>query len=522
MKKRTLHRLWNRAAAVLLLAACTPNLPGSALPTMDPTLIAVAAEATVTAMARANAATAAADAPASTAAAATAAADSSSSIATASAPGGQATAAPLEPSDFWVVYITKNKLAAVNGDGTQKAQLTNTPGRDYLPIWSPDGKTLAFIRFDGSNLVDGTLHLLPAGSNTPRILDVGNTYSQFFWTRDSQGITAVSGSSDDLSFYLLDANSSARSKIAEHVTEFPRLSPDGKQVAFLMNMGSPCSGMGCTQPNDIYLYDLTTRQTTRLTSDDTPKMALNWSPDGTQLVYHREDEGSSQVEILQADGKVIASRADPPWWRDFWLRSPVGSLIAYYVNDTDNGAVDIYTMPASGSGEPRKVIRIEKTGETAAYIDTFRWRPDGTGFIFNLWTAVNTVNLDGSNLRALPVTLENIFFDVRPTVDTFTPAAGPTPPTKWALCPGALESRLDVGRQASVTTDPPVPNNVRNAPAKTGQLVGKIQPGEMIEIIGGPVCDKGMIWWEIKSLNSSVKGYTVEGDMETYWLVPEP
>ena len=49
----------------------------------------------------------------------------------------------------------------------------------------------------------------------------------------------------------------------------------------------------------------------------------------------------------------------------------------------------------------------------------------------------------------------------------------------------------------------------------------QIQPGERVEILRGPECEDGLTWWEIRSLSSSLKGWTPEGDESTYWLIPE-
>lgn len=509
MKKYTRFQRMILILPTLLISACMPALPAPAAPTQDPTEIAIAAEATVTAMALSNA-------PIVTL--------TSVQLPTATSPAASTTVPTTAPQtdDFWVVYLAKHKLNTINKDGTKKAQLTNTPGVDYLPTWSPDGKALAFIRFEGSNHQDGTLHILPAGSNTPYILDKDHLYNHFIWMADSQQILATSGWSGAFDVYLMDISGKPPIQVEKGVSEYPRLSPDGKKFALLKNTGALCDGKGCTMPNDLFLYEIATGRTTRLTGDALPKVNINWAPDGSQIVFHLAYETDNLVEIIQPDGKLVASKAAPPWWRDFWLRSPDGSQIAFFNNDTGNNAVDIYTVPVGGSDEKRKVTRLEKSGDMPPYIDTFRWRPDGSGVVFNMWTGLYTVNLDGSGLRAMPVTLENIFFDVRPTTDSYTPAPDPTPPASWKLCPGGLESRLDVGRKAQVTIDPPTPNNVRQYASKAAKLVGQIKPGEEIEIIGGPVCDRGLTWWEIRSLKSGLKGYTLEGDLKTYWLVPVP
>ncbi len=489
--------------ALLLLTACFPGKPTAApQPTLDPTIIAIAAEATVTELARANR-------PAT------------------AAPKPSATAAPqiptTPPSDFWIAYLQNHRVAVMNGEGSQSTFLTNTPGIDYLPTWSPDGKSLAFLRFDGSSHTDGILNVLALNSDTPSGIDAGSFYNYFAWMPDGKQLLATrSGQNATLEAYLLDLAAAQPVLVAKDVAEFPRLSPDGKKIALLMNTGAPCNSIGCATPNDIFVYDVASRQTTRLTSDMKPKNSITWSPDAQQIAYHLMggDIAHPVVEIIQPDGKTVASKQTPPWWTNPWVRSPDGKQIAYHIQITEGaGGEEIYVVPSSG-GASRKVTRLENSADLSAAIDTLRWRPDSSGFVFNMWIKVYTVNLDGSGLRALPISLENVLFDVRPTMDAYTPPPVPTAPASWKLCPGGLDSRLDVGRQAQVSTDPPAPNNVRSGPTKSQPLVGQIQPGEKVDILSGPDCDNGLIWWEVQSTSSGLRGFTLEGDLKTYWLVP--
>ena len=90
----------------------------------------------------------------------------------------------------------------------------------------------------------------------------------------------------------------------------------------------------------------------------------------------------------------------------------------------------------------------------------------------------------------------------------------------WAPCPGAPETQLFSGMYAYVSTDPPYANNVRWAPGKSNELVGQIQPGESMEILAGPSCGNGWVWWYVEELDTGLTGWTAEGDFSNYWLVP--
>lgn len=95
----------------------------------------------------------------------------------------------------------------------------------------------------------------------------------------------------------------------------------------------------------------------------------------------------------------------------------------------------------------------------------------------------------------------------------------PVNPT-WVPCPGTYPSRLQAGVQASVSYDPPLANRVRTQPNGIAPVVGFIQPGEKVSIIGGPICSDEWIWWQVRSIQTGMTGWTAEGDKQSYWLVP--
>jgi hypothetical protein len=100
-----------------------------------------------------------------------------------------------------------------------------------------------------------------------------------------------------------------------------------------------------------------------------------------------------------------------------------------------------------------------------------------------------------------------------------TVVPSPTPRVViWKPCPDAPTSRLKVGDLAYVTKDPAIPNRVRKEPNRQAEILGLINPGGSMEILEGPTCADGWVWWKVK--NADLNGWTAEGDPETYWLVP--
>lgn len=92
---------------------------------------------------------------------------------------------------------------------------------------------------------------------------------------------------------------------------------------------------------------------------------------------------------------------------------------------------------------------------------------------------------------------------------------------EWEPCPNSYVSRLHVGDKAHVSYEPPLPNRVRSQPNTNSAVLGRIQPGETVNILQGPKCGQGWVWWKIQSISTGMKGWTSEGDNNDYWLIPD-
>lgn len=100
-------------------------------------------------------------------------------------------------------------------------------------------------------------------------------------------------------------------------------------------------------------------------------------------------------------------------------------------------------------------------------------------------------------------------------------AATPTLST-WLACKNAPLSQLRIGNKAYVSFDPPDPNTVRGKPGKESNALGKIYPGEEVEILDGPSCKDSLVWWKVRSTKTGLIGWTAEGDYKNYWIIPKP
>lgn len=85
------------------------------------------------------------------------------------------------------------------------------------------------------------------------------------------------------------------------------------------------------------------------------------------------------------------------------------------------------------------------------------------------------------------------------------------------LAAGYAEPRLRIGARGRVEAGG-VPNNIRDIPGQSGQLVGEIPPDAEFIVIAGPSCAFNFVWWRVDY--NGIQGWTVESSAGDYWLEP--
>ncbi len=234
-------------------------------------------------------------------------------------------------------------IFVMNADGSGVTQLTNTPDHDIGPIWSPNGKQLAFGRFDASWFGGVKVMVMNAdGSALTELIDNGFPSA---WSPDGKRIAFASnlGLGDEIFIMSLDGTGVIQLTHNE-VRDFPSAwSPDGKQILFQSDRDGN---------TELYVMNVDGTGVTRLTDDPASDEGdrAGWSPNGKQIVFSsRRDGGDLDLFVMNADGRGVRQLTfnddiedDDPVW------SPNGAQIAFH--STRDGDEEIFVMNADGSG----------------------------------------------------------------------------------------------------------------------------------------------------------------------------
>jgi formylglycine-generating enzyme required for sulfatase activity len=249
--------------------------------------------------------------------------------------------------------------------------LTDNSSDDISPAWSPDGQRVAFLSESDASFDIYVLDVEAAlqGTGEPRRLTKtpADEYDPS-WSPDGTQIAFSSGRGGGWGIYVMDVPGGGEAdggqampaprKLTGEAGRLATLdwSPDGTHIVFessrdgnreLYLMAVPGEG-------DAAAGDGEPPTLLRLTDNDVTDFAPDWSPDGMQIAYASLHGGNYDIYIMEADGsnprRLTTGQADD-WWPDW---SPDGEQIVFSSFDHSRSQEryyhEVFVMRANGRG----------------------------------------------------------------------------------------------------------------------------------------------------------------------------
>jgi Tol biopolymer transport system component len=286
------------------------------------------------------------------------------------------------------------------------------PPGGRTPVWSPDGKKIAYLARRRPGTWD--LYVMNADGGGRRRLMPDVRLRTLAWSPDGRNIAVASpgqaGGPDTIGLYLVNPNGSGRQQLSRS-GEAPAWSPDGRRIAFAGRRG-------------IWVVNADGSGRRRLTQQGVGRYApLAWSPDGRKIAFLTEGHCGDfcfHLYVMNADGSNVRDltprlRGGPGQGVVDLAWSPDGRTIAF-ARFADAGDLvvrsteAIFVVKPDGSGLRRL------TWERWSAYRAPAWSPDGRRLAVvadrDGNSEVYVMNADGSRRRNVTV---NPAYDGDPT-----------------------------------------------------------------------------------------------------------
>ena len=233
------------------------------------------------------------------------------------------------------------EIYVMDSDGGGQTRLTEDPGEDFSPAWSPDGSKLTFISTRDGNAevyvmnVDGTGQTRLTNSTAGEVSPV--------FTPNGSQIAFISDRDGNDEIYVMNADGSNQTNLTRNPADDSSLSfsPDGTMIAFSSNRND--------LQFDIYVMNADGTGVTRLTTAEGDDVTPFWSTQRISFQSNRDDNDEVYVMAFNGSNQTRLTNnseidVDPGQASD-------GARIAFATSR--DGNLEIHLMNPDGSGLQR-------------------------------------------------------------------------------------------------------------------------------------------------------------------------
>lgn len=202
-----------------------------------------------------------------------------------------------------LAFDLQGRIWVLPAAGGKAVPITRVMDEARYPVWSPDGRWIAFQYYADENWHIAIVH--PDGTALRAVTAGPYDDREPSWRPDGNAIIFSSDRTRSLDLWqvTLDDGNETPVTSGEADDYYPAVSPDGKRTAFVRATGRTIG---------LVVEEAGIART--LTSGKLAISRLHWSPDGSRIsaIVYNPDRGEARIVLFDADsGKEITSHAKP-------------------------------------------------------------------------------------------------------------------------------------------------------------------------------------------------------------------
>ena len=287
------------------------------------------------------------------------------------------------PASFQVVARgelengTQVESTSVNVTVLYPRQLTYDSAMDIQPEWHPEGGIFVFKSNRGEDEHIFKLYTLIPGEE-PELVETGRVYHGYpGWSPDGSHMVfntydpEVEGV-NEMDIFVVNLSTGESTSVTSNsdFDDSGRWSPDGNFISF----HSSRSGDLDVWKVAVAKNGTPVGEPIRLTPGDSNEHCPRWSFDGEWLVYETDRVEGTDVWVMRGDGSDARQITNDDYHDGYPGWSPTGDWLVYDSNRDDN--TDIYLIPTAGGPQKRVTMHHAQDRHPS-------WSPDGRSLLFH-------------------------------------------------------------------------------------------------------------------------------------------
>lgn len=276
-------------------------------------------------------------------------------------------------------------------------QPTEISDEGGLPIWSPDGKSLAYLRrVESKNRIETTsinggqkqLVANEINSSSYTLLPYNRLQTSYFsWSLDSKQVAYLSKKNGQDNIWLVNADGSNDTQLTDNQDKnlylnCPIWSSDGKRIAYTSKTGiTSAEGVPSFQ---VWSIEVETKKSTPVTQPSKFLRLVGWEQGGNDLLFVNTTGSDTvglqpevtlnRLEVKTGAIKEIATLKDT-YLFNIHL-SPDAKNVAFVAHREDKD--NVWLIPVNG-GEEKKLTA---NNDSRLYFSSMAWSPDSNAIYF--------------------------------------------------------------------------------------------------------------------------------------------
>jgi tricorn protease len=324
-----------------------------------------------------------------------------------------------------VAFSFQGDIWTVPSSGGKAARLTIHEAYESSPIFSPDGKQIAF---SGARFGNNDIFVMPTEGGMPKRLTYHSGADNISsWTQADKILFSTNREFRQIErpseVYSINPKGGTESRFLDAVGHDPILSPDGRFLAFVRGDINPVARQDYkgSSDRDLWIYDTKNKTYTQLPGFETNDVFPQWAGNNT-IYFLSSIDGAYNIYRLKIDtnGKASDKPEKVTNFKDESIRS-------FGVSADGNSIVfekdmNLYTMKTSGGAAQKLNVQIsaddrldaseQKTMTSGA--SQYAVSPNGKLMAYSIRGEVFLKEADKEKSRSINVS-NHAFRDINPT-----------------------------------------------------------------------------------------------------------